>query len=43
MAKLMVSEDFLVRYSFAASDFHRPRVLTSSRESPAEIAVFAAP
>ena len=43
MAKLIVFEDLPVRYSFAASDFHRPRTLISSRESPADIAVFAAP
>ena len=43
MAKLIVFDDFSVRYSFAASDFHRPRALTSSRESPTDIAVFAAP
>src|SRR5437667_9565593 len=43
MAKLIVFEDFPVRYSFAASDFHRPRALISSRESPADTAMFAAP
>jgi hypothetical protein len=40
MANLIVSMEFSVRYTLAASDCQWPRILTSSEEWPAEMAEF---